>query len=374
MIWYLCNIFIIILIWSQCNIEYKEKPEQFNRQIKYFFLLETVVWIILSGLRRIDIGEDTSTYKYMFLREKSVTWGQVMNEFIQKYIFSMNIIDPGYKAFEKTIHFFTDNYQIYLIILAIIIFSTLANFIYKNSHNAFISYMLFCSLFYSFYAFTGLRQTLATAMCVFLGTDFIKKREIFKFFLCIIVASTIHMSVLCFFPFYWLSQIKINRISLSIYWILIIISYSFRSLFLKLLQRIIGYEQYTDFSAQTSPITFLGLLFFICIFCSLFYSEILIKRKKIKFKNKKKVIILENKEGVMAINALFIAAIFSSLVLINPSCMRVVNYYSLFLMILLPECGNVIVKKQQKLFEGICFLILLLLLIRNKPIYYFFWQ
>lgn len=54
--------------------------------------------------------------------------------------------------------------------------------------------------------------------------------------------------------------------------------------------------------------------------------------------------------------------------------MRVVQYYSIFIMFLLPQCGNVFIKRDQKYFKIICSILMILLLIKNQPEYVFFWQ
>ena len=108
------------------------------------------------------------------------------------------------------------------------------------------------------------------------------------------------------------------------------------------------------------------------VFVTFFYKQI---TTKISYGiSETDAVVEENEIGRMAVNALFIAGILSSLVLINPSCMRVVNYYSLFLMILLPECAGVFTSRSKGLYVYICMIILTILLIRNQPVYYFFWQ
>ena len=62
------------------------------------------------------------------------------------------------------------------IIVAAIVFASLGYFIYKNSDDPAFSYVLFSALFYSFYAITGTRQALATALVVFVGFEFIKRK------------------------------------------------------------------------------------------------------------------------------------------------------------------------------------------------------
>lgn len=373
MTWYLLNMSFLFIVGLSNRIECRVLPKVSNQNRKILFFLETLIWIFLSGLRRWDVGEDTLTYAYMFNREMTLPWSSVWDEFMKKYILQLpGVIDPGYKVFEKVIHIFTKDYQLFLVIVAIIFFVSLALFLYRNSNIPVLSYALFCSMFYSFYALTGIRQTIATAIVVFLGTEAIKKKKLIRFIILTLLAATIHLSALCFMPFYWLSKLRITKQTISIYWFLIGLSYIFKNKLLMILQFLIGYDQYSEFQAKTSPYTFLGLLLLMGVFVTLFYKQITIKRNYEISENA--ILIEENEIGKMAVNALFIAGIFSSLVLINPSCMRVVNYYSLFLMILLPECAQVFTTRSKRIYVYICMVILTILLIRNAPVYYFFWQ
>lgn len=375
MIWYLLNISFLFIIGLSDRLECRGLPKDINRNRKTLFFLETLIWILLSGLRRWDIGEDTSTYAYMFERDMKIPWASVWDEFFKKYILQLSgVVDPGYKVFEKVVHLFTKDYQYFLVIVAIVFFVSLALFLYRNSYIPVLSYTLFCSMFYSFYALTGIRQTIATAIVVLVGTEAIKKRQIIRFVFLTLIAMTIHLSALCFFPFYWLSQIKISKKTLGIYWFLIVLSYIFRNNLLSALQFLIGYDEYSVFQAQTSAYTFLGLLLLLSVFITFFYKKITTKKSCQSSISEYTAVVEENEIGRIAVNALFIAGIFSSLVLINPSCMRVVNYYSLFLMILLPECAGVFTHRSKRLYVYICMIALTFLLIRNRPVYYFFWQ
>ena len=74
--------------------------------------------------------------------------------------------DPGYLAFQKIVQIFTSEYQVFLFVIAIIFFSALGNFIYKNTtrlNDAIIAFFIYSVLFYSFFSITGHRQTIATA-------------------------------------------------------------------------------------------------------------------------------------------------------------------------------------------------------------------
>ena len=150
----------------------------------------------------------------------------------------------------------------------------MGKFIYKYSKNVYLSYILFSCLFYSFYAITGLRQTIATALVVFCGIDLIKERKFYKFVFLIMIASTIHASALCFLPFYWISRINISYKMILVYWGLIIGSFLFKNQVFNVFRLISGYDNYEFYSGATGG-TFLLLLLLLALFSSIFYKKII---------------------------------------------------------------------------------------------------
>lgn len=328
---------------------------------KVFCFLASLQWILISGLRHLSIGADTYSYKiFRFNKTLNLSWDQVLGQFTDKYIGgNATIKDPSYTIIEKVFQIFSDDYQLFLVFIAIIFFGTMGILIYKHSRDPLISFILFSSLFFSFFAVTGHRQTIATAVAVFGGFFLIKKNKAIPFILLVLFASTIHGSAICFLPFYWFSKIRINKISLTVYWVAIALSFIFRYELLALLQSVVGYEQYEDFEGAGAG-TFMLLLFILAIAVTVFHKAILS---------------VDGENSRRFINALMIACFFSSLLLINQSFMRVVQYYSLFLMLLMPAVEEIFIRDWDKrAFKIVCITVLILLLVKVRPVYMFFWQ
>ena len=360
MFWYLLNIIIIVLVWLwPVNINCCDENTYclYNKiRTKRTCIIGTINWIILSGFRSWEIGPDTLAYKlYRFDRTLDRSWAEIFADFVLKYKLGEEIKDPGYPVLEKIFQLFSSDYQLWLVAIAVMFFVPLGIVIYKYSTNAAVSYILFSTLFYSFFAMTGPRQTIATAIVVLIGIKYIKERKLIPFLLLELVASTIHMSALCFLPFYWLSKIKINTKSLTIYWIGIIVAYLGRNQFLTLLQRLIGYEEYVQAEGARAG-TFLYLLILLAIIVTVFYQRFDV----------------ENQITRIAINALMIACVFSPLLLINQSCMRVIQSFSLFLLILLPDVFDLFEpRRSRNISIFIASALMIILLISNNPVYNF---
>ena len=223
MVVYLCNIACLTGMWFLLSNYQKDK----NRIFCFFASLN---WILISGLRSLSVGDDTKAYKEQFTSIKFQTWDSLFEAFKQKYFHNGDGKDIGYGLLEKTFQLMSTNYQLWLFAIAALFFVAFGFFVYKYSENPYLSYILFSTLFYSFFAITGLRQTIATAVVVLIGIELIKRKKFVPFFILIILMSTVHASVLCFLPFYWLSRIKINKVTITVYWLAIIFSFVFNCL------------------------------------------------------------------------------------------------------------------------------------------------
>lgn len=356
MVWYLINIFTFVLAWYWPTSHELETSS--NRvRAKRTCIVGAIGWILLSGLRGFNVGADTAAYAISFEQSVNNSFSTLWQNIISEYFYNMDVPgkDFGYYFLEKVFRTFTSSYTLWLLFIAIIFTVPMAVFIYRYSTNACLSWIIYSTLFYSFFAITGHRQTIATAIVVWGGLECIRKRKLILFLLLTFVAYTIHASAICILPFYWLSQIKLTKVKLLGYMFCIICAYIFRYRFLAFLQSIVGYESYQQYEAAQAGI-FVLLLISIAIFVIVFWGSIRASDNQILH---------------MSVNALMIACCFSSLLLINPSFMRVVQYYSIFLLFLIPELRYAFCDNSKMLFLRIIGVIMILLMIRQMPSYNF---
>lgn len=362
MFWYMLNIAILtvlqVFLVEGKGLRFVNQKMRLKKSLgnKIICIVGTFNWIILSGFRDFSIGADTYNYGMIFYQMRYSSWNSLFANFVNKFVHGMEIKDPGYAIFVKFSQLFCENYQEFLIFVAILFFVPLGFAIYKFSKNPYLSFVLFSTLFYSFFAITGIRQTLVTAIVVLLGIYFIEKRKLIPFLLLFIPAYPIHASAVAFLPFYFISRIKINKYTIACYWVAILLSYIFRYQFMGFLQAIAGYDNYTDYEGAAVG-TFVYLLLALAVFVTIFYKMIL------------------NNGGPMvtiSIHALFIACMFTSFLLINPSTMRLVQYFSLFLIFLLPEFKSAFkVKRSADIYRIVVPIALTLLLAMQEPEYMF---
>ena len=178
---------------------------------------------------------------------------------------------------------------------------------------------MYSIMFYTFYSYTGIRQTLATAVLLF-GYEFLKKKKIIPYFLVILLATFFHKSALIFFLFYFVSYIKNAKILiwivLFLFPILMIFSDALSVYFIVLT------NSYSDYEAADKyrPITFMALMLVLAFIGALNYDEI----------------IKNNPDSRLYFIAFSIAIFFMAFVLQIHGYMRIVQYFSFFMILFVP--------------------------------------
>ena len=352
MVVYLINIALIIL-WRVFFTE-----NRFRNPKKLYCGIVAFQWVLVSGLRGWSVGADTYNYYDMFEKVKETPWNQAWNNVVDYLFHGLDIKDPGYELLTKVFQAFYPDYQLFLVAIAILFMSLLARFVYKYSASPCTSFIIFSTIFYEFYAVTGHRQTIATALIVFLGYDLIRERKIWKFAVVAFVSYLIHKSSLIFVPFYFLTMIPVTTIYKCILAGGISVVAILGSRLYAPVAEMLGFDSglidYTGGGAEL----FAGLLVALCVITWFFYPQMKDRR--------------ENASDLFHANAL--ALLSACLVIQNQSFMRIQQYYSLFIMITVPELINLF-KKEQRMTVYVAFgVAMILYLIGNDPYYVFFFM
>lgn len=351
---YLVNV-ILIVAWGLLLLGYNTN----KLKRKLFCIIASTQWVLLSGLRHITIGADTEAYRQMFEKTKNWSWDFIWYRFNEIMFNGGNGKDPGYAVFEKLSQYISNDYQIYLIIIALIFTVPLGIFIYKYSKNPCISFLVYSSLFYAFFAITGHRQTIATGIALFGGYEFIKKKSFFRFMLMIILAYPIHKSVMCLIPFYFIAHKKITykyAISILIGFLLIFI---LKNPIMNILATITGYEDFANQFEGAGTWTF-TFMFIIIVLVAIWKIPIILNNK--------------DKDITIWYNAIFMALLLIPLTFVDPNAMRSVQYFSIFIIVLIPEIIKSFNIREQSIIYYTASSLLIALLVKSNPQYLFFWQ
>ncbi|MBE9600313.1 EpsG family protein [Pedobacter sp. MC2016-24] len=355
--------FLIIAIGVVYSTGIKGLPDSDSNRKQYIFIISAIL-ILQSGLRNVAVGTDTYAYFDMFETVKTTPWDEVILEFVLHYTIGVGK-DPGFMVFEKIVQIFISDYQGFLFLIAMMFFPVLGNFIYKNTttlKSAILAYVIYAVLFYSFFSITGHRQTIATAATL-IGFEWIKQRKLIRYVILILVASTIHQSCLIFLPFYFIARIKRPDIilwPLTLFFpLLLLLSSKISLLFIGLSQ---SYEEYGHME-EFKPVTLTVMLLIVSLLALFRYTKV--------------VEILP--VAKMQYAAMVMAVFFLSLVFEIHAFLRIVQYFSVFIMVLVPlsiQSLTIFSKQIQNIIYAFLILLLVGMYVRSNigSEYKFFWQ
>lgn len=325
---------------------------------RFYLYIITLLCIFYSGFRALSVGADTLNYQTIFEGCKNIRWSAVIKELPGWTIPSANDCEFGFVMLTKFFQLFSDDYRIYLVTIAVVFFVSLAFFLKDKSCDLTLSYLVFICMFFSFYGTTGLRQTLATCAAVFLGYEFAKRQKPIPFALAILLACTIHKSALFFFPFYFLVKIKPALKNFALAYLAAIVIYLLRFGIINLIAPWLGYEDYAvQYSAAGTPV----FTFFLIAL-----SLVLMIRLN--------SLISRNSESAYWIHAILFALLLTPFTYIDPTIMRALQYYTLFLILIVPDLANGFEGREKMLAWLACAGSIVIMFFHQAQEYVFMWQ
>lgn len=357
---------MVLLYLLILKVRYKQEGSyEYNKARKRLAVFTAILLILQSGLRHVGVGPDTYQYMLSFQDHIQWSWLQVFQNFIDVYQYDEGK-DAGYVLLMKIFSIFSTDYQTYLMFVAIIVFVPMLRFVYKNTErleDIWFALLLYLTLFYSFFSITGIRQAIATGLCLW-SVEYIKDKKLFHFLLLMGISAFIHKSSLLFLPFYWIAQVDRPRVMFVVMLCLFPIMVSLGNAFTLQLAIISGSENYLGYAEQESSGA-KNLIFF--YFFITFVGNIRYWRGKEWIKKKSYIF-----------NAISLGIFFLPLTLNSANLVRVVQYYSIFLLVFIGYVLAPINDSRMKLIIQLMQVFLigaLLYKLFSTPVdYAFFWQ
>lgn len=354
-------IFFLALIGLSIYKETGTPLQQKNARKKYIIFMMLLL-MLQSGLRNLAVGADTYQYYLKFTDVLQSSWAQVLSEV------SQGTKDPGYVILSKLFATIVPSFRLFLIVIAIFFFFALGRLLYKylNSNlDVLVSIALYECLYYGFFSITGLRQTIATGVLLLTIPLILEKEHKIKntihFFILLLLASFIHKSAVIFAPVYFLSLFRKNKYVFFAAVLLFVPMFAAGPIISQFLEGT-DFERYSQYLGQSNTA---GANVF-TLYIVLLVIATLIKLKTINSLSPYYYVFT---------SAIAISMLLSPLLILNPNNMRIVQYYSIFGLIVLPQFGRAysgVVPRRL-----ICFSIFAVLaaytVLRHEP-YAFFWQ
>lgn len=179
--------------WS-VSIGQRREILEHSLVIPVFFLL---LWILLS-LRDIEIGRDLENYLLYFEVNSAKDFKEVLRD-------GWETGDVLYWLLNWAVGQFTDNYQIFLSIVAAIILLPMAYVYGQDRRQGFLKIVIFMNMSVFVMVFSGLRQAIATSIGL-IAFEFVKKKQPIRFLLAALIVFGFHHTgfmVLLFYPLYY---------------------------------------------------------------------------------------------------------------------------------------------------------------------------
>lgn len=336
--------------------------KQNDRRKKLFIVLVAAQWILISGLRAAWVGSDTINYLNNFKKHCKLPWETVFTNFYKFYIEGdeSQFFEPGFVLFERVVGIFSNDLIWYQFAIALVFMPLFGKFLYKNSDDPFLSFLVYSGFMYFMFSLTGYRQVISCAIGIFIGYEFIKKRNFWMFLFVIAIAYTVHKSIITFFPFYFLANKKITQRYLTVVIIMAIVLLVFRNQAFGLLKSVVGYDEYAQIDAG-APVNFTILL-------AILVTAALIQRKFIIYRDESPVV-THCYNGILMMCMTIFAAF------VNPTAMRVVYNYGFFLLLFVPKLAQSFSKQNDKfMVYSIIIAVFAFFIITNAKPYQFYWE
>ena len=204
MFWYLFFATVPVMVSLVVSFSYKKSVKVNDKAKKTFLVLCGLFMFGIIALRHKEVGSTDSQNYFNNWELLSGFSFQNLKAFIPESKF-----ESGYLVFVWIFsHIFPEG-QFVFVLSAILFTIAVCRYIYINSEDPELSFVMFiCLGLYSFMA-QGLRQSMAMSMCLF-ALEFCKKRKPIPFILLVLLATTFHTSAIVFLVVYLLYGFTIN--------------------------------------------------------------------------------------------------------------------------------------------------------------------
>ncbi len=350
---YIINI-VLIIVWGF----FLTHTNPTDNKKKVYCTIVAVQWILISGLRAWNVGNDTQGYAERFYRDINVSWESIISDYWNYLFNGLNVKDPGFYLLEKIFQIFSQDYQVWLFFIAIVFTGLMARWVYKYSTMPDISFVIYSVLFFSFYSLTGHRQTMATALIFFVGYELAKKRQFVKFAIVAFIAFSLHKSSLVFIVYYFIANINITPMYAGIMGITSLgVAILGKQLYGPVALALGFSEEQLSYDGGGAE-TFATVLLLLCIVAFGFYPWISKQRRDAK----------------NIYNLLFLTVITTLLVYQQQGFMRIQQYFSLIIMVVVPEIIQAIDRRYRVFAYLFVIVFLMIYFLRQNFKYKFFFM
>lgn len=353
---YILLLFVVLYICLR-NYQYKTSA-------KVFIIISSIVLILISGLRHEGVGTDTYAYIMSFENIQYTSWDEILHNFFQRAFVPNEYEerDPGMDVIIKSLWQLGMSSRGYLFFVAAFLIIPLGVVVYKFSENLKVvlyTYVFYASMFYGYLPNSAVRQSMALAFVLWAFLLLRNRRFVFSV-IFVLAGAIIHRSAFIALPLIPLVFIKkttlLYNLAMILFFIIIFIQDNFITLVLGENSIYQNYGSYYMDNMQEKPFKVILLMLFHYMLSMIYVW---------KCKNET----MQNRIIILSSAACFALV---PLIWINPSALRSISYYGIFVpMLLAMACSNM------RLGKVLLLSLILLFLYQSDPResnYRFMWE
>ncbi|MGH2064887.1 EpsG family protein [Aerococcus sp. L_4] len=255
-------LFIIIAFGFYAVLSYLTKNK------KVFIFLASIHLFVVQGFRAITVGEDLGRYSAYY---------NVLEGAPYEYVWNSSL-ETGYQLISHTLVNLGLDFHGFLLLISAFSLIAFALLVDKYSPNPFIPYIFYLVFGLYDFGFSGLRQVIAMAI-FFLAIPYLVEKNFFKYFIAILIASTVHTTAIILLIPYIIINFRINSYYKRYYWFIVLI-FILLSRQLSNLLTVIFNDSLLRYTEGASGFGFGDLLLWLIFIFSIFISKKDIRIKK----------------------------------------------------------------------------------------------
>lgn len=184
-----------------------------KRSRKIVCILVCICFILQAGLRDyIHSTNDTYNYYYSYKYLLQFDFQEIIHQTTLTFFDDYQNRDPAYDIFVKLTQDIYPDFRFFLLVVASLISIPITWIIYRFTNSLqgiVIGVMLYEALFAGFFE-TGIRQTIAMGL-IYCSLPYVMERKLIKHYAILALASLFHSSAIIFIPFYFLVTFKYTK-------------------------------------------------------------------------------------------------------------------------------------------------------------------
>lgn len=204
MLMYLLLAMVPIIMTPVVNTLYKSSIDKNDRAKRTFLLCCGAFLFVMIAFRSQYVGtEDSQRYYYNWALLSDMPYSRLGD-----YLVSTEM-ESGYLASVWLLSHLIPYPQMLFVFSGLLFTSSVCRFIYKNSDDVCMSFVMFVSLGLYTFMVQGLRQAVAMSICLF-AFEFAKKKKLIPFLLLVFFAMLFHKTAIVFLVVYFINILKMN--------------------------------------------------------------------------------------------------------------------------------------------------------------------